>query len=176
MVNLKYLTSLIIRVIYERAFCFFFFIEAKGDKYMKDLPVFIGFKGDFTDFTGEKFLEPKPINVSLRETLFYLKEYDYSKIIDLLRFAIVHSEESPQCLFRDYDDNDYVTYQIFCDWGKEGYGKEEKEFKKILKRLFEITELYVEDYLMNRLCNIDISYPKSWEDNKPEFWKKVYAE
>ena len=34
MVNLKYLTSLIIRVIYERAFCFFFFIEAKGEKYM----------------------------------------------------------------------------------------------------------------------------------------------
>ena len=74
---------------------------------MKDLPVFIDFQGGFSDWTGEKLLDPDPGSISLRETLFYLKEYDYGKIIDLLRLAIVHSEESPQCLFRDYDDNDY---------------------------------------------------------------------
>jgi len=138
---------------------------------MKNLPVFIDFNGGFSDWTGEKLLEPKPGDVSLRETLFYLKEYDYGKIIDLLRFAIVHSEESPQCLFRDYDDNKYLTYEISY-WDKGG----KEFFNKVLRKLSDITEVYVEDYLMNRLCNIDISYPKSWEDNKPEFWKKVYAE
>ncbi|NWO23050.1 hypothetical protein [Mogibacterium timidum] len=137
---------------------------------MKDLPVFIGFKGDFTDFTGEKFLEPKPINVSLRETLFYLKEYDNGKIIDLLRLAIVHSEESPQCLFRDYDDNDYMTYILFTDWDKEG-----DKFKDVLKQLYKITRVNISTYLASRLCCVFISYPKFWDENRPDFWKKVYA-
>lgn len=144
--------------------------RGKGDKYMKELPVLVEFQGAIIDLECEKILEPKPKEVSYCETLFFLKEYDCGKIIDLLRFAVVHSEESPQCLFQDYDDNDYLTYQIFCDWGKEG-----KEFKKILSKLFEITGLYIEDYLVNRLCSIDLSYPKSWDDNNSEFWKKVYA-
>ena len=102
--------------------------------------------------------------------MFFLKEYDCGKTIDLLRFAIVCSEESPQCLFQDSDANNYLTYEISCDWKKEG-----KEFKKILRKLFKITGVYIEDYLVNRLCSISISYPKSWDDKEPEFWKKVYA-
>ena len=83
----------------------------------------------------------------------------------------MHSEESPQCLFRDYDDNKYLTYEISY-WDKGG----KEFFNKVLRKLSDITEVYVEDYLADRLCNINISYPKSWEDNKPELWKKVYAE
>ena len=138
---------------------------------MKNLPVFVDFQGGFSDWTGEKLLEPRPIDVSLREFLFYLKEYDYGKIIDLLRFAIVHSEESPQCFFHDHDDNKYLTYEISY-WDKGG----KEFFYKVLRKLSDITEVYVEDYLADRLCSIGISYPKSWEDNKPELWKKVYAE
>lgn len=137
---------------------------------MKDLPVLIEFQSAFIDFSGEKILESKPKDVSYCETLFFLKEYDCGKTIDLLRFAIVYSEESPQCLFQDSDANNYLTYEISCDWKKEG-----KEFKKILRKLFKITGVYIEDYLVNRLCSISISYPQSWDDKEPEFWKKVYA-
>lgn len=140
---------------------------------MKSLPVLIEFQGIFTDFSGEKILEEKPKNTknnSYCETLFFLEEYDCIKTIDLLRFAIVYSEGSPQCFFQDCDANAYLTYEIFCDWIKE-----EKELKKILRKLFKITGVYVEDYLVNRLCCISISYPKSWDDKEPEFWRKVYA-
>ncbi len=139
---------------------------------MKNLPVLIEFQGTFTKgfLEKKKVLLPKPENVSYCETLFFKEEYDYTKIISLLRIAIIYSNDSPQCLFQDSHANDYLTYEISCDWKQEG-----NEFKNILWELFEITGVYVEDYLVNRLCSISISYPKSWDDNEPEFWKKVYA-
>lgn len=134
---------------------------------MKDLPVLVEFSGVFTQ---EQNLELHPQNALITEPLLYKEEYDYDKIVDLLRFTVVNSDESPECLFKDSDDNDYMTYILFTDWDKEG-----DKFKDVLKQLYKITRVNISPYLASRLCCVFISYPKFWDENRPDFWKKVYA-